>query len=120
MSRQIDLTQPLSDDDKQYLVDRADRVALEQNAAWTAGQEFTDDADGGGKHGAPPADDPQVDPATGSPLPFEDRTAVQLQEIIRKYNEAHADDAAVAKINVTGNKDELLQRITEASPAFEL
>ena len=117
MSRQIDLTKPLSDEDRQYLVDRADTVALEQNAAWTAGREFADE---GGKHGAPPDADPPADPDTGSPLPFEDRKVEQLQAAIRAYNEKHADDEAAAKINVTGTKDELLQRITEATPAFEL
>lgn len=41
MSRQIDLTQPLSDEDRQYLEERADAAALARNAAYLAGKEFS-------------------------------------------------------------------------------
>lgn len=38
MSRQIDLTQPLSPEDRQYLEERADYNALEQNRMFTEGE----------------------------------------------------------------------------------
>lgn len=41
MSRQIDITQPLSDEDRQYLEDRCATHLLIQNAALVAGQEFS-------------------------------------------------------------------------------
>lgn len=41
MSRQIDITQPLSAEDRQYLEERCDNYALAQNAAYLRGEEFS-------------------------------------------------------------------------------
>jgi hypothetical protein len=41
MSRQIDITQPLSDEDRVYLEERCDNYALAQNAAFLKGEEFS-------------------------------------------------------------------------------
>lgn len=40
MSRQIDLSAPLTDEDRQYLVDRADFTSIARNEAALAGRQF--------------------------------------------------------------------------------
>jgi len=41
MSKQIDLTQPLTDAEVQYLVDRCDWASIERNRAYLAGLEYS-------------------------------------------------------------------------------
>jgi SAP domain len=90
MSRQIDITQPLSDEDRQYLVDRHHVVALERNAAFVAGASVAGDER-----------EEEKEDEDGPDL--EDMTVQQLQEVLRKRD-----------LPVSGTKDELLARLLEA------
>lgn len=102
MSRQVDLTKPLSDEDRQYLIERADNRSLEINAAHVAGAEASNPVDtSSNDQGGDPAD-----------LAVEDMTVQQLHDAIVAHNEQHGTDLAVS-----GNKEELQMRLTEARAA---
>lgn len=101
MSRRIDLDKPLSDEDRQYLVDRADSVALERNAAAVAGAEFD---------GSPDGDDD--DKSLAEPKALEDQNVEELKQSIRDYNMVHDADH---QLLLTGTKDELLARLIEVA-----
>lgn len=106
MSRQIDLTKPLTDEDRQYLVDRADTVSLERNAALVAGSNFV-----AGQETTQPAmilergtgAPPDGGPGSAEPKLIEDMTVEELKDALRPLG-----------LPVTGNKDELLARLVEA------
>jgi len=65
MSRQIDLTQPLSDEDRVYLEDRCETYKLSENAALLKGKEFAEPV-------LAPVQDQDPAPEDEDPAPVQD------------------------------------------------
>jgi hypothetical protein len=92
MSRQIDLTKPLSDADRQYLLERSDNVSLERNAANVAGLNFSAGTALTG------------DPEKGEEKPLEELTGEELHDKLKALG-----------LPVSGTNDEKLARLYEAT-----
>lgn len=91
MSRQIDYTRKLSDEDREYLLTRG-----QDNLVARMDSLFADD----GSDPQEPTPDPDPDPAAGGIKALEDMTIEELKELLREND-----------LPVGGNKDELIERL---------
>lgn len=112
MSRQIDLTQPLSDEDKQYLEDRDDRRSLDLNALHLMGggvDEEEIDTDP-----ATPATEPTTvvedDPEETEVESYKGWRKPQWEAEVARRNESREEDAKIAPAEWTakGLKEAIL------------
>lgn len=71
MSRIIDLEQPLSDEDKQYLVERGQEILIARNEAFLTGREFSMD-----DHAVDPLEVYSLENATETPAPVVEEAPV--------------------------------------------
>lgn len=106
MSRQIDITKKLSDDDRAYLTANSDWNALRLNQAYLEGAEFLEDeAEPMGAGSEPLKQDPEPEKQAGdgAQSEYDDLTNEELQAILKSRDLA-----------VSGNKAELIDRLKES------
>lgn len=108
MSRQIDLTKQLSDEDRKYLEDRDLQSQLDQNAAYLLG-------------GGVDSDEAEAIENSEPPEPYEGVTVSDLKAAIEARN-AERVDADKIEVEAPGNRPELVAALvaddakTEATP----
>ena len=105
MSRQIDLTKPLSEDDRLYLESRGLQAQLDANALHLMG---------GGADETAPEEDENVEPYKGV-------TVTDLKTEIESRNADRAEDAKIA-VAEPGNRPEIVAALVaddEASKTAE-